>query len=69
MLSRWLSSCSQELLERRAAQKRQEAEEARAKAEVEEAIEVLVEEELGMNPTFGEGQAGDHRPRLGARFR
>ena len=24
-------------------------------AEVEEAIEVLVEEELGMNPTFGEG--------------
>lgn len=45
----------EELLERRAAQKRQEAEEARAKAEVEEAIEVLVEEELGMNPTFGEG--------------
>ena len=24
-------------------------------AEVEEAIEVLVEEELGMNPSFGEG--------------
>ncbi|CAK9118525.1 unnamed protein product, partial [Durusdinium trenchii] len=45
----------EELLERRAAQKRQEAEEARAKAEVEEAIEVLVEEELGMNPSFGEG--------------
>ena len=28
------------------------------KAEVEEAIEVLVEEELGMNPTFGEGAGG-----------
>lgn len=28
-------------------------------AEVEEAIEVLVEEELGMNPTFGEGLPSD----------
>eukprot|EP00439_Symbiodinium_sp_Y106_P085445 s38_g28.t1 len=46
---------SGELLERRAQAKRHEAEEARAKAEVEEAIEVLVEEELGMNPAYGEG--------------
>lgn len=31
-------------------------------AEVEEAIEVLVEEELGMNPAYGEGQAKLHVP-------
>merc|ERR1719460_3140978 len=45
----------EELLERRAYAKKMEADEARAKAEEEEVIEVLVEEELGTNPKYADG--------------
>eukprot|EP00927_Polykrikos_kofoidii_P035876 TRINITY_DN30381_c0_g2_i1.p1 TRINITY_DN30381_c0_g2~~TRINITY_DN30381_c0_g2_i1.p1 ORF type:complete len:3775 (-),score=772.57 TRINITY_DN30381_c0_g2_i1:67-10008(-) len=44
-----------ELFARRAAVKQAEAQEERAKADVEETIDVLIEEELGMNPCYGEG--------------